>query len=253
MHKFFAKTLFLGKKLVFLPQCHSTNDELSHLAKNPRETEGTVVYTDHQLKGKGQRGHSWEAESQKNLLFSLLLRPKWKSILNQFYLNLVAGLSIHDCLLEYIGVESLLKWPNDVYVGDQKIAGILIETNLKGHSVESAIVGIGLNVNQSGFNLPTATSLQIETGKTFDQEDLLEELLVRFEKWYLKLKAGDHQTLLRHYYDKLMWKGELRTFENGGETFDGKITGIDEAGRLLIDKQNGMIQSFGIKEVRFIG
>jgi BirA family biotin operon repressor/biotin-[acetyl-CoA-carboxylase] ligase len=252
LHKIFAKPLFLGKKVVFLPQCHSTNDELAVLAKNSKEPEGLALYTHDQTKGKGQRGNAWIAEPGKNMLISVLLRPGFLDPQNQFYLNLITGLAIIDVLKEFIPNDLTLKWPNDVYIEDRKIAGILIESNMRGSTLESSIVGVGLNVNQKGFALPKATSMSIETGDDFDLNDIMENFLLKLEKWYLKLKAGAKGDILDQYHQLLMWRGEKRKFRNADEEFFGEIVGIDQHGRLAIN-YDGSLHYYGIKEVEFVG
>ena len=141
MHKFFAKTLFLGKKVVFLPQCHSTNDHLAQLARDSKEPEGLTLYADQQSDGKGQRGNVWVSEPGKNILLSILLRPKFLLLQKQHYLNLITGLALIDVLNQEAS-DVVLKWPNDVYVGEKKIAGILIENNSRGNAIESSIIGV---------------------------------------------------------------------------------------------------------------
>ncbi|MEO9485852.1 MAG: biotin--[acetyl-CoA-carboxylase] ligase [Ekhidna sp.] len=237
--------------MVFLPQCHSTNDELIQMTRKYHEPEGTLVYTDDQQKGKGQRGNIWISEPEKNILMSVLLRPKFLLPVDQFYLNLVVGLSILDTLKSYLPGELHLKWPNDVYLNDKKISGVLIENNLKGNSLESAVVGIGINVNQRGYRINHATSFTLETNKEFERDGIIEELLCKLEKWYLKLKHGDKRNILHEYHRQLMWRGELHVFKANGIEFQGEIIGIDNQGRLSIN-ENGSLRSFSIKEVEFI-
>lgn len=251
MHKFFAKPLFLGKKVVFLPQCHSTNDELVRMIKKSNEPEGALVYTDDQIMGKGQRGNVWLSEPGKNILMSLLLRPKFLIPSDQFYLNLIVGLAIVETLQTYIKGDIKLKWPNDVFIDEKKISGVLIESSLRGNSLESAIVGVGLNVNQQGFGLPTATSMLLETGSQYDRTELIEILLCNLEKWYLKLKNDPKEYVLEEYHRLLMWRGEQRIFRTSENEFKGEIIGIDKHGRLAIN-QDGKLKTYGIKEVEFI-
>ncbi|MEQ9467719.1 MAG: biotin--[acetyl-CoA-carboxylase] ligase [Ekhidna sp.] len=251
MHKIFAKPLFLGKKVVFLPQCHSTNDELVSLAKKSVEPEGLVLYTDDQTKGRGQRGNVWLAEPGKNILMSLLLRPKWLAPNDQYYLNLIVGLAMLDMLKSHVNGELVLKWPNDVYLSEKKIAGILIENSMRGSVLESSVVGIGLNVNQKGFNLSSATSIYLETGKEQDRVEMMEQLLIYLEQWYLKLKSGSQVYILNEYHKSMMWRGELRTFKVNEEEFEGEILGIDSNGRLTINERD-KLRNFGIKEVKFV-
>lgn len=251
MHKIFAKPLFLGKKVVFLPQCHSTNDELVSIAKNSNEPEGFVLYTDDQIRGKGQRGNVWVTEPHKNILMSVLLKPKFLTPKDQYFLNLVVGLAAIDLLRNYSEGNLKLKWPNDVYLNEKKIGGILIENNLRGTVLESSIAGIGLNVNQKGFNISTATSLYLETGKENDRTEIMEKFLVYLEHWYLRLKSSSQSIILGEYHKLMMWRGELRVFESDGEEFEGEILGIDSNGRLTINRA-GKLLNFGIKEVKFV-
>ena len=251
MHKIFAKPLFLGKKVVFLPQCHSTNDELSHLIRKGNEPEGLVVYTDHQTSGKGQRGNIWVDEGGKNVLLSLLLRPSRLQVSDQFFLNVIVGLAVIQVLEDYSSATKSLKWPNDIYLNEKKLGGILIENNIKGGAMESAVVGLGLNVNQRGFNMPNATSIFLETQCEFDREDIIDELLSAIEQWYLRLSKGEYDQILTSYYDKMMWKDEERLFQSGGYLFKGKIRGIDANGRLVIETSEGE-RKFRTKEVAFV-
>lgn len=252
MHKFFAKPLFLGKKVEFLPQCHSTNDELTNIVKKGNQPEGLILYTDHQLKGKGQRGNVWLDEPGKNILMSVYLKPKNLAVGIQYYLTLIAGLAVSDALRIYLDATIELKWPNDVYVNGRKISGILIENNLRGTLIESSIVGIGLNLNQRGFSLPSATSIFLETNSVIEREECMEEIVANLEKWYLKLNAGLLKEIRDTYHDRLMWKGEVHDFRSNNIEFEGVILGIDDLGRLEIEDQSGVKRCFNVKEVEFI-
>ena len=123
---------------------------------------------------------------------------------------------------------------------------------MRGSTLESSIVGVGLNVNQKGFALPKATSILIETGGFFDLNDVLENFLLKLEKWYLKLKAGERAAILDQYHQLLMWRGEKRKFRHADEEFFGEIVGIDQHGRLAIN-HGGSLYYYGIKEVEFVG
>ena len=252
MHKIFAKPLFLGKKVVFLPQCHSTNDELVNMTKKSDELEGLVVYTDNQTDGRGQRGNIWFAEPGKNILMSLLLKPTFLAISDQFYLNLIAGLAIVDTLRNYTNAEVQLKWPNDVYLDRKKVCGILIESNLRGSTLESSVLGVGLNLNQKGFNLPNATSLTLETGLAYDKLEVLEEMLHKLEAWYLKLRGGNKTEILEAYHKLLMWKDEKHEFKANSTYFFGTIQGIDSIGKLIVTDVKGVNKTFSLKEIEFI-
>lgn len=252
MHKIFAKPLFLGKKILFLPQCHSTNEEMIGLVKKSQEPEGLVIFTDHQEKGRGQRGNAWVDEPGKNILMSILMKPASLSPTKQFLLNLITGLAAIDVLKEYLPNDhSSLKWPNDIYMNEKKLGGILIESNLKGSKLEYAVVGMGLNVNQSGFNMRSATSLFLESGTQFNRMELMECFVSNLEKWYLHLKSRKEQSILDAYLNKLMWKDELRIFGINGIEEQGIIRGIDEHGKLQVEISDEM-ELFNIKEIQFL-
>lgn len=252
MHKIFAKPLFLGKKILFLPQCHSTNAELASLVKNSHEQEGLIIYSDHQIKGKGQRGNIWIDEPGKNILLSLLLRPTFLNPSKQYLLNLVVGLAVSDAVSQVLLEKKIsLKWPNDIYVGSSKVGGILIENNLKGSRMESTVVGIGLNVNQNGFSLLNATSILLESGYQHERYDLMESILQYLEKWYLKLKGGYECEIVEAYHQRLLWKDELRTYRVDGIELDGVIKEIDSNGKLKLE-MNSEVKTFGIKEIEFV-
>lgn len=252
MHKFFAKPLFLGKKVEFLPQCHSTNDELTNIVKKGNQPEGLILYTDHQQKGKGQRGNIWLDEPGKNILMSIYLKPKNLAIGIQYYLTLIAGLAVTDAIQKYLDARIELKWPNDVYVNGRKISGILIENNLRGTLIESSIVGIGLNLNQQGFSLPSATSIFLETNSLTVREECMEEIVASLEKWYLKLNAGLLNEIRSAYHERLMWKNEIHCFKANNGEFEGVILGIDEHGRLEVEDRSGVKRCFNVKEVEFL-
>lgn len=210
------------------------------------------MYTDHQIAGKGQRGNIWLDEPGKNILMSLFLKPRTLKVSEQFYLNLIAGLAVIDALDHVSKGKKELKWPNDIYVNHKKIGGILIETYLKGATLESAIVGLGFNLNQMGFNLSTATSLAIETGVQFQREEIMELILLQLEKWYLMLKSGRKEEILEAYHKRLRWKDSKHEFKAEGELFIGIIQGIDHAGRLIVEKEDGDRNTYSIKEIEFV-
>ena len=137
MHKFFAKTQFIGKNVIYLPQCHSTNTEMQTFLKKTILEEGTVVMADFQIKGRGQLNGRWISQKEKNILMSVLLNPTFLSLHQQYYLTIIQGLAITDALGHFIANDVKIKWPNDIYVGANKIAGILIEASVSKKSIRS--------------------------------------------------------------------------------------------------------------------
>lgn len=254
MYKIHPKTLFVGQISQYLPSCQSTNDEASALiAHHVSPIEGTLVITRHQTAGRGQRGNVWEAKPDQNLTFSLILKPSFLTATEQFWLNMAISLGIYDTLRPLIGDELRIKWPNDIYVGSQKLGGILIENTLQGYNIAWSVVGIGLNVNQTEFQFPTATSLQQHAFllNGYDLPGLLERLCSTIEQRYLQLRSGERDALKINYLQTLYRYQETHAFESTGRHFQGTIIGVDETGRLSI-AESGRIQHFGFKEVSFL-
>lgn len=249
MYKIPANTLFMGQSLVYVPECHSTNAEAARLLQaNPAMAEGCVVITDNQTAGRGQRGNAWESEPGRNLTFSLMLKPLFLQAKDQFRLNIAISLALHDYLREQVP-HAKIKWPNDMMLGNQKTCGILIENQVGGQTIQHSIVGIGLNVNQENFSVPTATSMALKKGHDFVLNDVLAEVLQCIEARYLQLRSSIE--LKEEYLLALYGAGELRKFQSGDEVFDGTITGVDGAGRLEVEVK-GTKRYFDLKQIRYL-
>jgi BirA family biotin operon repressor/biotin-[acetyl-CoA-carboxylase] ligase len=219
------------------------------VSKN-RFFEGTVVITDDQISGKGQRGNSWEADPGKNLTFSIILKPHFLDISEQFFLNIIISLAIHDLLLQYISQGLTIKWPNDIFHHDNKLGGILIESSIKYNQLENVIIGIGLNINQMRFSSGNAISMAMICNQRFDLQEILALLLSHIESRYFQLKKFDFSYILNDYLQKLYWINEKHKFK-AEEIFEGEIKGVDKIGRLKIQTVQGM-RYFNNKEVSFI-
>ena len=248
------KTLFIGQVFHDLREVPSTNDYALQLLAKSNPAEGTVVSTPHQTAGKGQRGSQWITEAGENITLSVILRPTFLSAHVQFQLNQAMSLAACRMLESRVDGEVKIKWPNDLYIGDKKVGGILIQNAISGQHLRSSVVGIGINVNQKTFptNLPNPTSLLMECGAQLPLQPLIADLLQQVEAEYLKLKSGKIVPLQSAYLDKLYRLGEFHDFEKkDGSTFHGKIIGVDEAGRLCIF--DGMQEHhFNLKEIRFV-
>ncbi|MEM6642817.1 MAG: biotin--[acetyl-CoA-carboxylase] ligase [Bacteroidota bacterium] len=252
MHKIFAKPTFLGKKVIYLPTCHSTNEELQARSKVEQLPEGTVVYAGHQTGGKGQRGNKWQDEPGQNVLFSLLLRPSGLSVRKQHFLNLITGLAVIMVLKDHLDQKFLkLKWPNDLYFQSRKMGGVLIENTVKAQKIESTIIGVGLNLNQVQ-NLPeNATSMSLESRVTYDLDLVIGDVLSAVEFWYLRLRRSKYDQIIAAYHKALYWKDEPHIFKNREKYFSGVIRGIDSFGRLIVAIDEEQF-TFEIKEIQFI-
>lgn len=252
MHKFFAKTEYLGKSVVFLPHCHSTNDIAQELIKKQSPYHGTVVITPNQTNGRGQRGNTWESEPGMNAIFSILLTPEKLKVQDQFYLHIVVTLGIYDALSVLVGDPLSIKWPNDIMFGSKKIGGILIENTLKGSHISSSVIGIGLNVNQKVFSIDSAISISEITKEDIAIDNIIENILVNLESRYNTFCNGDRELLYYQYLRRLYQFGLECQYQHQKEVFSGKIVGVDDRGRLEIES-NKKIRVFDFKEVSFVG
>lgn len=238
------------KKIHWMDEVDSTNNEAErHVFEAP---EGSVWCAQRQVKGRGQQYNTWESEAGKNLTFSILLRPTFLKAEDQFLLSKIISLSVID-FLEAHGLPARIKWPNDIYAGDKKICGILIEHHIAGEYITATIAGIGINVNQTVFisNAPNPTSIALETAQTLDLKTSLKNLLNQTEKRYLSLKKGAVNTINKDYLTHLYRYNEWHDYMQKGKRFRAKITGIRNTGELLLEKENGTKFSAVFKEIEF--
>jgi BirA family transcriptional regulator, biotin operon repressor / biotin---[acetyl-CoA-carboxylase] ligase len=251
MYKILANTLFLGKDIHFLTECHSTNDVALGKIKLKEIAEGSVVIAEAQTNGRGQRGNKWWSEPGKNLTFSLVLQPFFLDITEQFELNIIISLAVSEVLSDYIqGIR--IKWPNDLFHEEKgKIGGILIENLVNQRGIEFSVIGIGLNINQEMGELSNSTSLYDLSGIVWDKMEIFKSLVLKIEKYYMKLKKGNKVDLRNLYLDRLFRFGEWNSY-NDGEVFTGKINGITKEGKLIIEKKGGGLNHYSFKEVKYI-
>ncbi len=241
------------KKLIFLKETESTNNYANQLVLSKAAEHGTVVLAQHQIKGRGQQGNTWESEAGKNLLASIILFPYFLSASKQFYLSKIISLAIVDFLKTEVN-NVFIKWPNDIYIQNKKVAGILIENAVTGATLSSSIVGIGLNLNQEIFisDAPNPVSLKNLTGRDYQIEDVADEIWENFEKWYRKLESGDFTGIDKAYYENLFRINEWNIFLKDGVEFEARITGIGEFGQLILTERNGKKSEYMFREVEFV-
>jgi BirA family transcriptional regulator, biotin operon repressor / biotin---[acetyl-CoA-carboxylase] ligase len=244
-----ANTLFIGKHLIHLPSCHSTNAEAAEMLSEGKVYDGSLIITSEQTAGKGQRGNSWESEPGKNLTFSLLVKPGIP-VGQQFWLNIIASLAVSGFLGKYLGNQVKVKWPNDIYYQDRKICGILIQNFIKGPDIDHVIIGIGLNVNQTLFKEPKAISMAMICGHQFSLQSVLDELSVQLEYYIAQLRQRNFKELMSLYLSGLYWLGEEHLFKSD-QLFRGTIMGIDGKGFLHVETDEGE-KYFNFKEIEFV-
>ena len=246
--------------IIYLTQTHSTNQYLrSHIEAVRNTEEGTVFWTDFQTAGRGQVGNSWESEEKKNLLFSLLLCPSFVPAKLQFIISQISSLAIIDVLNDITENDNLdekfvIKWPNDIYFKEKKIAGMLIENDLSGQSLFSSIIGIGLNINQKEFksDAPNPVSLAQITGKEYDREEILISVLTRIFYYYEKVYNGEVQLIKELYYNSLFRRNGLHKYVSEGREFEAEIKEIGLNGMITLKEICGKEYSYAFKEVAFV-
>ena len=253
MHKELT-TLFTGQQREMLEQVDSTNSYLADLLKKGRIPEGFVVSAEQQNLGRGQAHAKWKSEKGKNLLLSFVFYPGFIKIPDIFLVNIALALGVADLVKRRTGEKIAIKWPNDIYYRDRKIAGILIENSMNSSMIQQTILGIGLNVNQNDFpkELPNPTSLNLILGKEIDREEVLNELCSSLEGRYLQLKRGEHAALDRDFVSILYRKDEWHTYISERKEFEGMIKGVDKRGRLLVMHRNELERFYDLKEIKFV-
>ena len=245
--------MIVGSKLFYYEELPSTNTHASRLLDEKEQQEGTVIYTDFQSAGRGQTGNKWESGKGINLLFSIILYPDTIKPEDQFILSMGISLGICDFLDSNLE-GATIKWPNDIYVRNDKIAGILIENSIMGDTIESCVTGIGLNLNQVTFpsGIPNAVSLKIATGKDYVPDQCLKEVLSMLDHRYRQLLYGDRAIIRSEYVSRLYRLNEWHHFGLKGSVFSGRIKDVLPSGKLKIEKRSGKLSEFGFREVEYI-
>lgn len=246
-------TIFKQKKIIRLDEVDSTNSIAAQKYAARHLPEGSVVVANSQNKGRGQGQNKWHSDPGKNLTCSFILYPEFLEASNQFYISKVISLALADLIGLYSDKVSI-KWPNDIYVNDKKIAGILIENGIERNSIKSSIVGIGLNVNQKDFppSIPNPTSLLHITKTKHDLEDILESLTDILEYRYSLLKGKEFALIDENYLNLLYKYKKMALFEVKGKRIAGSIEGVEPTGELIFKNDKGEILHFGYKEIEYI-
>ena len=239
--------------LLQLEETDSTNNYLKQLLSKQEIEECSVVIAEKQTSGRGQRGNSWESEPGKNLTFSIVLYPHHIPASRQFALSQIISLGIID-ILQKFGPGFSIKWPNDIYWNEKKLVGILIENELTGHTFNTAIVGIGINVNQELFlsTAPNPISLKQITGKDIDRHTLLSDILNAIIKRYYHYEENNDKTLNDNYMKFLFRNNGTYFFKTDNERFKASIKGIENDGHLILETENGEERKYAFKEVSYV-
>lgn len=241
-------------RIIKVSATESTNilaREWYHLNRN---TTPVCIHAYEQTSGRGQRGASWISNAGENLTFSVLYPKPTIKIQDQFILSAGIGLAILLALKELKIKNLKLKWPNDIMAANLKIGGILIENILNNGSIGTAIIGIGLNVNQISFpGLPKASSLNLVAGRAFEVEDVRDLILKNIESIMLNFKQGKAGGVLAEYEEKLFRKNKISTFQLPDDSFlTGIIKGITPTGLLKVEVEDNIIRTFDLKELKLL-
>ena len=245
-----------GKNHLHFETIDSTNTFAQNLLSKSSPMDGTVISADFQTHGKGQFDRKWLSNAGENLSFSIILYPTFLVPTEQFYLSMMVAVSVSEAIDQLTGLKTLIKWPNDIYLGHHKLAGMLIVNQMMGMKWSAAVVGIGLTVNQLVFDplRTNPTSLALASQKSFNLSIVLQSLLKRMEDDYNHvLKTRDFTRLSSMYQQKMLgWRQEVK-FQKINETTiqSGTILGIDELGKLLIG-QNSEVTGFVNGEIKLI-
>jgi len=248
------KTISIEKH-IYLESSASTNGFLTDYISKNNPQKNICAYTFKQTDGRGQIGRNWFSDIDKNITLSYLLHFNKLDIQNQFYLNMAISIAVSSFIRQYINEKQVfIKWPNDIYVNNKKIAGILIQNQLKGRLISRSIVGIGINVNQDMFpiDLPNPTSLYLETDREFDKLQLIQALHEHICKALMNLEMNS-KALLSPYLASFYRINAIHTFirKETNTKFEGCIKGVSAEGKLLIEIEEDL-EAFNFRELSFV-
>lgn len=245
--------LFVGQNIVKLTEVDSTNNYLKNLLSNYAPlAEGTVIMADHQFAGRGQFGNIWQSVKGENLTISIYLSPTFLHVTQQFELSKAISLAIIDYLTSFFREDCKIKWPNDIYVGNYKVGGLLIENTIASGKIKNSIIGIGLNVNQTNFGgLSHASSMKKILNRQISLSVLLKDLCYYIELRYNSLKDSHTEKLHKDYLTSLFKMNEMAVFMVSGKVVSGKIVNVSNTGELMVDI-DGVVNYFNFKEIAFV-
>ena len=235
-------------EIIHIDETDSTNRWL--VANRTEGQNPCVVVADYQTAGRGCGTNKWESEGGKNLLFSILFHPTEIPVNKQFVVSMAVANSIAAVVAKYVTSQAVsVKWPNDIYIDDKKVCGILIENRLQGGVIKDSIIGVGLNVNQLCFvsDAPNPVSMANITGRQFDREQLLQELLEAFQQEWADLERV-HERYLQQLYRR---KGFFRYRDAYGEC-TAEIVTVEADGHLVLQDVDGRTNRYAFKEIQFV-
>ncbi|MCD6113246.1 MAG: biotin--[acetyl-CoA-carboxylase] ligase [Bacteroidales bacterium] len=244
--------------IISVDKVDSTNKFACKILQKGRPVEGTIINTQYQFAGKGQGENFWESEAGKNLTISIILYPDFIYAEEEFILNKAVSLAVYNFIMAYIKDEKVsIKWPNDIYVNKNKIAGILINNTIIGNRIDYSIIGIGININQTKFlsSAPNPVSLKNITGIDYNINNCIEKLYDFIEKAYIELKAKKFKKIRNNYLKHIFQYKTWNKYLYNNEIITAKIIGISQYGKLILEKKeaskNSIIECAN-KEIEYL-
>lgn len=249
----YKRMIYIGKNRIHYSEIDSTNSELKRIYSTEEITEGTLLTTNFQSSGQGQRGESWESAPGANFLGTYLLTPNINPR-EVFVLNIIASLAVKETIAELTQSEVSIKWPNDIIVNGAKIAGILVDNKIISSKIVTSFIGIGLNINQLEFSdFPrSATSIRKLIHKKVKNESVTQKLNFHIQQFYSLYNLKGFETLNFLYHQNLYLKGESQFYEVETGTKKFTLQSVNKEGCLQLFNNSGEIEVFGIKEITFL-
>ncbi len=244
----------IGSRIIDLTETRSTNTVGLELIQSGKAEDGLVITASVQNEGRGQHGSKWQSDPGANLLASVILNLIDFPAQLHFHLNRMVSVACCECVNEITGLKATIKWPNDMMIADQKIAGILVENSIRGGSITWSVVGVGINLNQSKFEpfpIPV-TSVQLLRSIRTDRSDALQVLLKKLDHWYRIFRLKKYDVIRSAYSNNLYRYHEYSKFSDKDGTFEGMITDVLEDGRILITDKEKRKRIYSNKEIEFI-
>ena len=240
--------------IIKLDAIDSTNNYLKKIILNEGIIDYTIVTAKFQTEGKGQLGTKWESEHSKNLICSVYKKNINIKVQDQFVISALVSLALIKTLRKVNLSNIHIKWPNDIMSDNKKICGILIENIVKENYIKDAVIGIGLNVNQTIFNnLPNATSIKNLIGASCSKDEILKDLVENLEYYFNKLDKSSINSIFEKYEDALFRINKPSTFKNSkGEVFSGYIKGVSRLGKLSVMLEDNLVESYDLKEISIL-
>ncbi|OFX44990.1 MAG: biotin--[acetyl-CoA-carboxylase] ligase [Bacteroidetes bacterium GWA2_30_7] len=244
----------IGKQIINIESIDSTMSYVKNNLINSDKNEGIIVSCISQTDGRGQLNNFWESEAGKNITISFFIKPKdFIDISDQFKISVLVAVSVYDFIKMHVNKNVSIKWPNDVYYENKKIAGILIEHSIELNKLESTLIGIGININQEIFksDAPNPISLKSITNQTYNLETLIIQLADILNKNMFVLKTN-YQILKDIYLKNLFHKNTFHKYIYKNNNILAKITDINNYGHLILETEEGTVISCDMNEIKHI-